>query len=106
MMKYLLGVLLLSVPLAALPVNCDLTTFRWQCEIPVRECPSCGKHSILDCNGSNVYVTREEYEQIMRYQRASVFFSLKVNGEWITGPCFPNQYSPEFSYSLHRHIMR
>lgn len=105
MMKYLFGVLLLLAPVFGLADshNCDLSAFRWQCEIEVQEQPAKHRLSILDCNGSNVYVTAKEYEQVMRYQRASVHFALKVNGEWLTGPCTPLQYRPEYAFHHHRH---
>lgn len=72
--------------------NCDLTEFRWLCEIPVHYKYSNAAPSLIDCGGTNVYVTREQYETIARYQRASVNMTLKVNGEYITSPCVPAGY--------------
>lgn len=93
MKKYRLGVLLLAAPISiALATNCDLTKFRWPCEMPVQPKPLRSALSVIDCDGTNVYVTKAEYEEIMRYQRASVFLSMKVNGEWISSPCVPAGY--------------
>ncbi len=93
MTKYLLGVLLLVAPVATTFANCDLTQFRWSCEIPVRDRVSQTWPSVIDCGGTNVYVTRSQYEEIMRYQRASVNMTLKVNGEYVTSPCVPAGYN-------------
>ena len=92
MKKYLLGVLLLAAPITIALANCDLTQFRWPCEMPVQPKPSRGALSVIDCDGTNVYVTKAEYEEIMRYQRASVFLTMKVNGEWVSSPCVPAGY--------------
>lgn len=78
--------------------NCDLTQFRWGCRIPIQ--PKHTKHtpSVIDCGGTNVYVTPQQYNVIMRYQRANVNMALKVNGEYVTSPCVPAGYT---GLSLH-----
>lgn len=94
MKKYRLGVLLLAAPISiSLATNCDLTKFRWSCEMPVQPKPLRSALSAIDCDGTNVYVTKSEYEEISRYQRAGVFLSMKVNGEWISSPCVPAGYT-------------
>lgn len=92
MTKYLLVVLLLIAPLSAMSTNCDLTNFRWMCKLPIQ--PGATRHTpaVIDCNGTNVFVTRSQYEEIMRYQRASVNMTLKVNGEYISSPCVPGEF--------------
>jgi len=93
MTKTLSGVLLWMASFnAAFAVNCDLTEFRWLCEIAVHHKYSEVAPSVIDCGGTNVYVTREQYETIARYQRASINMTLKVNGEYITSPCVPAGY--------------
>ena len=94
MSKYLLGVLFL-VPLVSSAFtykNCELTRFRWGCELPVQHKPSHNMPSTVNCNGTNVYVTHDEYLEIMRYQRASVGMALEVNDEYVTSPCVPAGY--------------
>ena len=92
MTKYLLGVLLLMTSFSAMPSNCDLTDFRWMCKLPIQ--PGATRHTplVIDCDGTNVVVTRSQYETIMRYQRASVNMTLKVNGEYIRSPCVPGEF--------------
>lgn len=92
MAKYLCGVLLWVATCSISFANCDLTEFRWVCEIPAAAQPVRGLRSVIDCNGTNVYVTRSQYEEIMRYQRANVVMTLKVNGEFVTSPCVPAQF--------------
>lgn len=92
MTKYLLGVLLLIATIPATAANCDLTDFRWMCKLPIQ--PRATRHTpaVIDCNGTNVFVSRSEYEEIMRYQRANVNMTLKVNGEYISSPCVPGEF--------------
>ena len=93
MKKTLFGVLLLVAPISAVIANCDLTEFRWLCELPIQAKDSHRTPSVIDCGGTKVFVTRSQYEEIMRYQRARVIMTLKVNGEYITSPCIPVAYS-------------
>lgn len=100
MTKYLLGVLFL-IPLASSAFtykNCDLTRFRWGCEIPIQARPTHHFPSMINCHGTNVYVTRDQYLEIMRYQRANVGMALEVNDEYVTSPCVPAGYYPKFNH--------
>ncbi len=89
MKKTLFGVLLSMAPLSAVIANCDLTEFRWLCEVPLQAKASHRTPSVIDCGGTKVFVTRPQFEEIMRYQRAGVIMTLKVNGEYVTSPCVP-----------------
>lgn len=89
MTKYLSGIVLLMAPMVAPLANCDLTTFRWLCDIPMQTKVTHVAPSVVDCAGTLVAVTRPQYETIMRYQRANVDMTLTVNGEYVTGPCVP-----------------
>ncbi len=96
MTKYLFGVLLLIAPfvttVAQSVPNCSLTEFRWLCRIPVHARATPQAPSVIDCDGTNVFVTRAQYEEIMRYQRANVNMTLKINGEYIRSPCVPAEF--------------
>jgi hypothetical protein len=91
-MRGSLGILLLVAPLSTSLANCDLTQFRWLCKIPVQAKASHRTPSVINCGGTPVFVNRSQYEEIMRYQRASVNMTLKVNGEYVTSPCIPAQF--------------
>ena len=95
MTKYLLGLLLSVAPFSASFAQCDLTSltnFRGLCDIPARDKASRRTPLLMDCGGTSMYVTYRQYEDIMRYQRASVNMALKVNGEFVTSPCVPAGY--------------
>ncbi|WP_367607337.1 hypothetical protein [Legionella sp. W05-934-2] len=79
------GVLLLVVPLS-LWAQCDLATFPWECNLQPKLNP--GKNLVLAfCNGTPVYLTKQQQKILKRYRNAYVNMVLKVNDEYFTGPC-------------------
>jgi len=102
MKKTLLSVLLWMAPIAVMAVNCGLTEYRWLCQIPIQTNGSNRAPSVIDCGGTEVYVTRSQYEEIMRYQRASVNMTLNVHGEYVSSPCVPKQYLPPKIYKARK----
>lgn len=88
---FVVALLVLPITSALAIGNCDLTDFRWDCEMPFKLRPSPNASSLVYCGNIIGYVTQEEYNQLMRYQRANVNMILTVNGEYVDSPCIPNR---------------
>ncbi|CDZ77963.1 hypothetical protein BN59_02259 [Legionella massiliensis] len=90
MKKITIAAVLLFLPLTTF-AYCDLTTFRWGCDIPIKPKSSSGAHSLVYCGSSYGYITQAQYEILSRYHQRSVNMVLKINGEYIDSPCVPDE---------------
>ncbi|MFA5960879.1 MAG: hypothetical protein WC785_10230 [Tatlockia sp.] len=89
-MKNKMGLILLLLPLYA-SANCDITRFRWECDLPIKAKSSAKAHSLVYCGNSYGYVSAKEYEILSHYRHASINMVLKINGEYIDSPCVPDE---------------
>lgn len=67
--------------------SCDLTEFRWECELRPQRMPSHAVKSLVYCANANLYLSQAQYDLLNRYQRANVNFMLNYKGNYIQGPC-------------------
>lgn len=69
--------------------NCDLSKFKWDCDLPMKVKPSRAHQSLVYCGDLRGYLSPTEFQVLNHYYRRDVNMVLRVNGEYIEAPCVP-----------------
>lgn len=89
MRKLSIVAILFIQPLNMAFADCDLTRFRWECDIPIKPTHTKTNHSLVYCGHPFGYINADQFELLSHYQQANINMVLKVNGEYIESPCVP-----------------
>ena len=81
--------IILSLTIQPAFALCDLTHFRWDCELTLHTKPTQAAPSLVQCGRVYGYVSRAQYDDLVRFQRANVDMNLIVNDDYVDGPCIP-----------------
>jgi hypothetical protein len=87
-MKSILSIVCFCVTTSAFAV-CDVHHFRWPCQLPAADKPVSRQLYTVYCNNLPVYVDKEVYLEVMRYQHANVNMDLMIGDQYVAGPCIP-----------------
>jgi len=91
-MNYLsLFFVVLSFASGLAEAKCDLTHFRWDCDLPLHVRPNHHAASLVYCGNAYGYVNPRDDAILKAYQRADVNMVLTINDEYATSPCIPDQ---------------
>jgi len=91
-MKRIILIILLSTMLIKIALaNCDLTKFDWDCDIPFNMRATHHHPALIYCGNTYGYVTKAQYDEMMRYQRSDVNMVLMLNDGYYDSPCLPNR---------------
>jgi hypothetical protein len=69
--------------------TCNLSQFRWECEMQLNNKPTRATPSMVQCGLAHGYVSHAEYDALVRFQRANVDMNLTVDDDYMDGPCIP-----------------
>lgn len=78
--------------------NCDLSRFKWDCDLPMKVKPSRTDQSLVYCNDLRGYITPAQFQILNQYYHRDVNMVLRVNGEYIESPCIPIRRYESIAY--------
>lgn len=78
---------LMISPFEIATANCDLTHFRWDCDIRLHVRPTHQASSLVYCGDAYGYVTQSQFDIIAAYNRADVNIVLDLDNEYTDSPC-------------------
>lgn len=75
---------------------CDITRFRWDCDLTAQSKPTHAARSLVYCGNMPVYLTPEQYQILSRYHRRNINMVMKIDGEYVDAPCIPHRQYPQY----------
>ena len=88
---YCLVALILSSSFAH--AGCDPTRFRWGCNMYSDVVDKSYDNNLVYCGNTRLYVSKNQFAMLARYQRAGINMHLMVNDVFFDGPCIPAKYN-------------
>lgn len=71
--------------------ECDLSEFRWDCDLITQKKPVPGATSMVSCGFAHGYLSKEQYRIMARNLREHINMALYINGEYVDSPCLQGQ---------------
>lgn len=88
-MSKMYSVLILLVYCNISIAHCDLSRFRWECDLPPTTKPHLHSYALVYCGNTPVYLNQRQYDLLTHYIRSNINMVLKLNGEYLDAPCLP-----------------
>ena len=73
--------------------GCDPTRFRWGCDMYVDVVDKRYDNFLVYCGNTRLYLSKNQFAMLERYQRANVNMHLMVNDVFFDGPCIPARHN-------------
>lgn len=72
--------------------GCDPTKFRWGCNMNANVVEKTHEDNLIYCGSTRVYVSKNQFAMLERYQRAGIHMHLLVDDVFYDGPCQPQTH--------------
>lgn len=95
-MKTTFLILLLIMSQQTANAGCDPTKFRWGCDMYANVKQKRESDNLIYCGSTRLYVSKQQFAMLERYQRAGIYTHLLVNDVFYDGPCLPQDRKEEF----------
>lgn len=87
MKHWALIISIMMSPFGIASAECDLTRFRWECDMRLHVRPTPHASSLVYCGDAYGYVTKSQFDIIAAYNRADVNIVLELDNEYADSPC-------------------
>lgn len=80
---------LIFISKTSLANNCDITKFRWECDLILHQ--QISNHSsthLIHCGNTRVYITNVQQQLLNRFLNANINMILKIDNQYGDSPCF------------------